>query len=122
MRTCTVLFAFAVAACGGPTSPGLSTGLTGVVERGPVTPVCQANVSCDAPFSATFSVERNGQRIAQFHSDSDGRFTVMLAPGTYTVVPAADAPILSPESQVKTVQVMTGGLTDVRLEFDTGIR
>ncbi|HTI38974.1 MAG TPA: hypothetical protein VL484_15520 [Vicinamibacterales bacterium] len=79
-------------------------------------------MSCDAPFSATFSVERNGQRITQFHSDSDGRFTVMLAPGTYTVVPAADAPILSPESQVKTVQVMTGGLTDVRLEFDTGIR
>jgi hypothetical protein len=100
----------------------VTTGLTGVVMRGPITPVCQVDVPCDAPFSATFTVQQNGRSVAQFHTDADGHFTVMLAPGNYTIVPASDAPIIAPQSQVKTVQVMPTGLTNVTLEFDTGIR
>ena len=91
--------------------------------RGPVTPVCRIDVPCDAPFSATFKVERAGRRVAQFHSDASGQFTVFLEPGGYTVVPNADAPIISPTSQAKSVTVAdTGTLTVVRLMFDTGIR
>jgi len=117
------LLALVVAcACGRPTSPTPTTGLTGTVVRGPITPVCQIQVPCDAPFSATFSVERNGRRVAEFRSDVDGRFTVMLASGTYRIVPGLDAPIISPQSQTKQVEVMSAGLTEVRLEFDTGIR
>ena len=104
-------------------SPSPTTGLTGFVMRGPVTPVCRVDVPCDAPFSATFDVERSGRRVAQFQSDDAGQFTVLLTPGAYTVVPAADAPIISPSSQVKSVTVAdTGMLTTVRLTFDTGIR
>jgi len=112
----------ALQACHQTTAPSPSTGLTGVVVRGPVAPVCQVNTSCDAPFSATFTVEQNARTVAQFHSGDDGRFTVMLAQGVYSVVPSADAPLISPQSQVKTVQVLASGLTEVRLEFDTGIR
>jgi hypothetical protein len=91
--------------------------------RGPVTPVCRVDVPCDAPFSATFNVERSGRRVAQFQSDAAGQFTVLLAPGTYTVVPNSDAPIISPSSQMKPVTVADNGmLTTVRLMFDTGIR
>ncbi len=105
------------------TAPSPATGLTGVVMRGPITPVCRVDVPCDAPFSAGFTVQRAGQRVAQFQSDASGQFTVYLAPGTYTVVPNADAPIISPSSQVKSVTVAdTGQLTVVRLAFDTGIR
>lgn len=111
-----------MAACSS-TAPSPSTGLTGVVVRGPVTPVCRIDVPCDAPFSATFNVERSGRRVAQFQSDSAGQFTVFLAPGTYTVVPNTDAPIISPSSQMKSVTVADNGmLTVVRLTFDTGIR
>ena len=46
----------------------------------------------------------------------------MLSAGTYQVVPDADAPIIAPTSQVKTVTVQNSGLTTVTLEFDTGIR
>ena len=46
----------------------------------------------------------------------------MLYPGTYTIVPASDAPIMSPGSQIKTVTVGQTGPTTVTLEFDTGIR
>ena len=112
----------AVAACDAALAPTATTGLTGVVVRGPITPVCRIEVPCDAPFSAEFSVEQDGRRISRFRSDVEGRFTVMLSAGVYRVVPSADTPIFSPESQVKTVEVLTVGLTEVRLQFDTGIR
>jgi hypothetical protein len=111
-----------LAACGSPTSATPTTGLTGTVLRGPITPVCTTNSACDAPFSAGFTVARGGVTVAHFRSDNDGRFTVMLAPGAYRVIPDADAPIISPTSQVKAVTVDDVGLTTVTLEFDTGIR
>jgi hypothetical protein len=104
-------------------SPSATTGLTGIVMRGPVTPVCRVDVPCDAPFSATFMVEQDGRRVAQFQSDAAGQFTVYLKPGTYMVVPAADAPIIGASLQRKSVTVGDNGmLTVVRLTFDTGIR
>ena len=126
MKQCAVLALFAfgigIAACAS-TAPSATTGLTGIVTRGPITPVCRVDVPCDASFSATFNVERAGRRVAQFQSDASGQFTVFLPPGGYNVVPNADAPILAPTAQTKSVTVAdTGTLTVVRLTFDTGIR
>lgn len=109
-------------ACASPNAPSLTTGLTGIVLRGPIRPVCQIQLPCDAPFSADFSVEQRGQRVAGFRSGADGRFTVMLAPGIYRIIPAADAPIMVPHGQAKTVEVPAVGVTEVQLRFDTGIR
>ena len=60
--------------------------------------------------------------MTSFQSNDQGQFKVMLYPGTYTIVPASDAPIMSPGSQIKTVTVGQTGPTTVTLEFDTGIR
>ncbi len=91
--------------------------------RGPITPVCRVDVPCDAPFSAGFTVQRGGRQVGQFQSDSAGQFTVYLQPGAYSVVPNADAPLISPASQAKSINVGdTDVLTVVRLTFDTGIR
>ena len=106
--------------CNSPVA--LSTGLTGTVVRGPVTPVCQVDVPCDAPFSASFEVRRDGRRVATFSSDAQGRFTVRLPAGTYLIVPATDAPLMNPSAQAKTIEVGPEGLTSVQLVFDTGIR
>lgn len=100
-------------------APTSDTGLTGTVLRGPTTPVCTQNVPCEAPFSASFLVEQNGHAIGQFHSDVDGHFTVSLAPGDYSIVPAPDAPVL-PHAQPATVG--PSGYTMVTLHFDTGLR
>ena len=108
------------AACTTPL--GMSTGLTGIVTRGPITPVCQVDVPCEAPFAATFEVRQFGRRVASFTSDDAGRFTVRLVPGSYTIIPGANAPIIDAPSQVKTVQVEPDGLTSVSLSFDTGLR
>lgn len=109
-----------VVACTSPIA--LTTGLTGTVQRGPVTPVCQVNEPCDAPFAASFEVRRNGRRVATFASDAEGRFTVALPPGTYLIVPSATAPLMNPSAQTKSVEVGPEGLTSVQLSFDTGIR
>jgi hypothetical protein len=105
---------------GGEDAP--STGLTGVVRRGPTQPTCSEAVPCDEPFAARFTVTLQGRSVATFRSDTAGRFRVALAPAAYRVVPAADAPILAPASQAKDVAVGRDGFTDVILDFDTGIR
>ena len=110
----------ASAACANVATP--STGLVGAVVRGPVAPVCAEGMPCTAPFSAHFTVRLGSRVVASFQSDASGRYTVRLEPGTYRIVPGADAPIIDPASQSRTAIVGSSGLTTVDLEFDTGIR
>jgi len=117
----TVALSCWTASCGAPTAPS-DTALVGTVVRGPVHPVCQVDVPCDAPFSADFTVQQAHRVVATFHSDSQGHFEVRLASGLYVVVPSPDAPIISPSAQAKEVSVGSNGLTTVLLHFDTGIR
>jgi hypothetical protein len=120
-----LLLTLAGAACSTATTyfgPG-DTGLRGQVLRGPIQPVCHQGEPCDdAPFAATFHVYREERHITTFRSRDDGRFEVALNPGSYTIVPGADAPIIAPESQGQEVEVGTDGITEVTLRFDTGIR
>jgi len=122
MKRSTLVLAFAVSGCMLISAGNISTGLTGVVLRGPIMPVCQTNVPCDAPFSASFTVQQSTVVVGRFQSDSQGHFEVKLPPGTYRIVPGADAPIISPGSQAKEVEVLPDSITTVQLEFDTGIR
>jgi len=101
---------------------GVLVRVDGRVVRGPVQPVCQVDVSCDAPFSAGFSVRQGRQAVTHFQSDVNGRFTIRLAPGAYLIVPDADAPIFSPEQQVRSLTIPDADSTIVELSFDTGIR
>ena len=98
-----------------------TTGLTGTVRRGPITPVCRVDVPCDAPFSASFQVWQGPRFVAGFQSDSAGHYLVLLAPGAYTIVPDSSAPIF-PRGQSRPATVGPAGLTHLDLEFDTGIR
>jgi hypothetical protein len=110
-----------IIACSSGQIVPVTTGLTGTITRGPVTPVCRVGVPCSAPVAGSFSVVQGTTRVAVFQSDSAGRFTVMLSPGTYTIAPA-DASVSRPMRQVKTVTVGAKGMTTVQIEFDTGIR
>ena len=107
--------------CGAPGAPSNTT-LVGTVTRGPIQPVCQITVSCDAPFSAGFTVQQGSRVAASFRSDAQGHFDVPLAPGMYVLIPNADAPMISPRAQAKDVVVGPRGPTMVLLHFDTGIR
>ena len=119
--TLTVVLFVSMVGCSFSDVP-LDTGLRGSVLRGPVIPVCQEDVPCDAPFAATFDVREGSRRVAVFPSDEDGGFEVALAPGSYLVVPQADAPIMNPTMQAQEVVVVPDHVTEVVLVFDTGIR
>lgn len=118
------LVAIVAAACadGGTASGIAQVRVDGLVLRGPTQPVCAVGVPCDAPFSAGFTVRRAGLPVLRFHSDGEGRFTIHLAPGDYTVVPDADAPVLDPARQAQPLTVPRADSVSVVLTFDTGIR
>ncbi|MDQ6717883.1 MAG: hypothetical protein M3Z17_06000 [Gemmatimonadota bacterium] len=113
--------AAALGACSSSQIAPVTTGLAGTIMRGPIAPVCRVDVSCSAPVAGDFSVMQGARTIATFTSDSAGRFSVMVRPGTYTIVPA-DASVMGPSRQAKPVTVGATGLTTVQIEFDTGIR
>ena len=110
-------------ACAGGSGPERALVVVdGRVLRGPTQPVCQVDTACDAPFSAGFSVRQGSREVTHFQSDTNGRFTIRLASGTYLIVPDANAPIFSPAQQVKSVTIPDAATTTVELSFDTGIR
>lgn len=110
------------ACASGPGPDAVLVRVDGRVVRGPTQPVCRVDVACDAPFSAGFSVRQGGHTVTHFQSDVNGRFTIRQTPGAYLIVPDADAPILSPEQQVKSLTIPDAASITVELSFDTGIR
>jgi hypothetical protein len=118
----TGLVAAGLAGCGTTVTGAGNTGLSGTALRGPVTPVCYDDVPCEVGFGASFTVYRGGRAVTTFTSDSTGAFRVSLAPGSYQIVPGADAPIIDPTAQSRSVTVADGGWTSVELHFDTGLR
>ncbi|MDP3359447.1 MAG: hypothetical protein Q8S41_08875 [Lutibacter sp.] len=101
----------------------ITTGLEGIVYRGPINPVEMEGQVNDAPFSALFRVYNlKNKLITSFSSNAAGEFMVMLAPGNYKIIPDKSVPIMGAESQVKEVTVNAVGITNINLYFDTGIR
>ena len=101
-----------------------ATRLEGQVVAGPQCPVERADEPCpDKPFAARFEVRDLQERfVAAFRSDTEGRFSIDLAPGTYLIRPDADAPIIAPHMQAQQVVVTDEPITRVTLVFDTGLR
>ena len=60
--------------------------LSGVVTRGPIAPVCRAGMPCNEPaVGAVLVFSRGGRPATRVKVGAHGRYTVRLAPGTYTV-------------------------------------
>ncbi len=100
------------------------TGIRGKVVMGPTRPgPAVQGQEYEAPFSASFHVlDVDDKAVARFESDENGRFTVLLPPGKYTIVPDASIPNPLIRRQRKTVTVPEDGFTDVALKFDSGMR
>ncbi len=102
-------------------APGqVASGLFGVVERGPVTPVCMVDVPCDVPArGVTLVFSRDGRYAARSVTGQDGSYRVRLGPGTYSVrtLPASGRPL-----QPARARVVAGRLRRLDFSIDTGIR
>ena len=100
-----------------------STGIQGTVTLGPITPVCQVNKPCDSPYQATLNIQNaSAALVAQIRSGADGRYTVNLTSGRYTVVPLSPAGQSLPRAASVQVDVVAGQFATVDIQYDTGIR
>jgi len=104
-------------AAGGATG----SGLLGVVTAGPIKPVCQVGVPCDAPIQVTLVFSRNGTVVARTQATARGRYRIALAPGYYGVRSLRKIG-MSRIPRPHAVHVRTGHWDRIDLRFDTGIR
>ena len=116
-------------ACNGPaaTSPvAPDTGISGTATAGPVCPVERnpPNPSC-APrpvVGATVVIrDGSGAQVAVAISRADGTYFVALAPGNYVVDPQPVQGLMGTAPK-QPATVANGSITDVPLDYDTGIR
>ena len=109
----------AVSSAGAATS---SSGLRGLVTRGPISPVCTAELPCDAPAkNVTLVFARNGRVVRRTTMDEQGRYRVRLAPGLYAVRLQVKQRIgrgLEPER----ARVTANRFRRLDFSIDTGIR
>jgi hypothetical protein len=100
-------------------APG--SGLFGVVTAGPIKPVCQAGIPCDAPVRVKLVFSRNGTVVARAQTTAKGRYRIALAPGYYDVRSLRKLGI-SRVPRPHAVHVRSGHWDRIDLRFDTGIR
>jgi hypothetical protein len=99
----------------------MSSGLYGFVRKGPVAPVCQAGLPCNAPASVTLVFSRAGVEVARVRSTQQGRYRIGLPPGYYTIRSVMRVGI-SNVPRPHAVHVRLRHWDKIDLLFDTGIR
>jgi hypothetical protein len=95
--------------------------VSGRVLLGPTCPVQRAGQSCERGYQATIAVftKPRHRLIKKFRSGTDGRFSVRLAPGRYTLSGTNRG---LPRATPVKVTVRPHRFTSVIITFDTGIR
>jgi hypothetical protein len=119
-----VLVAVTLAACGGEDAGGedRTSGIRGRALAGPQCPVEIEGSPCpDLPWQGTVvATDAASGEESTVTTDSEGRFELSLAPGTYEVAIVAES---SPTfAKPQTVEVEEGSFTEIVVSVDTGIR
>lgn len=98
------------------------SGIRGQVSIGPTCPVQTDEDTCgDKPYQASFLVlDTAKQTVAAFETDAQGRFSLALPPGTYTL--RAEHGSRYPLAADQTVVVHPGEYTRLDIHFDSGMR
>lgn len=96
--------------------------LSGVVMRGPVTPVCAFEQPCDEPAAnVTLLFTRNGSVLGRAVTNMNGHYRLRLPAGAYLVRrPSAAAP--DRKLDPNRVRVYPARSSRVDFSIDTGIR
>jgi hypothetical protein len=122
-----LLFLLLLTACGSGSSAGdddPGSGVRGRVLLGPTCPVEMVGSPCpDEPVAGVeVRAIRDGESVAEATSDAQGRFELLLDPGTYTLeaVVGPDTPGMF--AKPFDVTVTSGAFVDVVVPVDSGIR
>ena len=108
-----------------PTAPAITpagTGAYGYVSAGPTCPVERPDMPCPPrPVSARVDAQDgSGRTVASTHTDAAGRYSLGLAPGSYTLVVVTGTAF--PRCPPTAVTVRSGAPTRADIGCDTGIR
>jgi hypothetical protein len=118
-----LVFALLLAACGGGGGVEPGTGVEGIVSVGPQCPVETPDSPCpDLPFVGDVQATASDGSVTTVTTDAQGRFTMDLVPGSYTLVAVTDGDGGPPTPITHTVVVEQGSYAQVTLEVDSGIR
>jgi hypothetical protein len=113
----------AAATAGNPqmVADAASGGIEGRVVIRPVRSVERRGVSNQRPYQAKITVlDRAGREVTAVESDADGRFRVLLPPGSYVLRPGS--PGAYPRAAEQRVLVRAHDMTQVEIVYDSGMR
>lgn len=107
-----------------PTASAVPTsGLRGLVKKGPITPVCSAGRPCSARApNVTLVFSRRGFITVRATTDGKGKYRVTLRPGAYTVQVKASAMPIGRGLSPRIVHVIASEYSRQDFMLDTGIR
>ena len=95
-----------------------TSGLRGLVLKGPTKPVCMAGMPCSAPAPGVVITFTRRASRRSVKTDANGRYRIALAPGTWTISIAGARFGYRPATAV----VPRGRIGVRNIEIDTGIR
>jgi hypothetical protein len=101
------------------------SGIEGKAVISPVRPgPIREGQSDTAPFQTTLVILRasDGSEVKRIETGSDGRFRVVVPPGTYLVGPPRGTGRRLPRAGEETVTVVSGRFAQVTINFDSGMR
>ena len=101
--------------------------LSGQVVIGPTCPVVRVDRldQCqDRPYAATLSIRTPDglSEVSEVTTDDQGNFSVQLDAGTYLVVPLTPPGSILPRGMPQTVTLAPGELSNVLVQYDSGLR
>jgi hypothetical protein len=116
-----VALAVASAAVSAAAPGSLSSGLRGVVMRGPTKPVCSETEPCEEPAAGVvIRFARSGKVVAQVRTNAVGAYRVVLRPGAYTATTPRRG--IGTGLTPRVVRVPAGRFARVVFHLDTGIQ
>ena len=117
------LIVMAVCASTGQTPSAGESGIEGVITISPVNPgPTRIDAAASMPLAnATFAVEKNNGEVTSFTTDGQGHFRIPLGAGHYTVSIKARKTTIGHFGPFE-VEVVSGKMTKVQWECDSGIR
>lgn len=122
MRVLVGVLSLALAGAAGAQTTVQRGTLTGVVKRGPTTPVCVAEQPCDEPAANVTLLFSRGESVAaRAVTDRQGRYRIRLRAGLYAVRrPGAGS--FARKLEPSRVRVYSGRVNRINFSIDTGIR
>jgi hypothetical protein len=97
--------------------------LSGVVTRGPITPVCVAEQPCDEPAANVRLVfTRNDSVAGSATTDRAGDYRLRLPAGSYSVRRASVRTSVDRKLEPNHVRIYAGRSSRIDFSIDTGIR